>query len=372
MALTISSKRIFFYALLFLIPVFVSLALISLSYLWVKANYVAASEYWICYTCPSSEFTWRGSIGAPREFEAKITTNKLGFNDKEFSFRSDAKNRLLILGDSFVEAMQVNSTDSFGSLLEKKFEDTRVYKIARSGWGQKDILDYLEFKNIKSISPNKAVIAFFYHNDLWNNDERLRDHLLGDATAEQARPQPLLAKAIWRENDFLAYIAYYFDLFNRVYYRRNNDVNTQWTIYQQGFLTDPILIGAINKTRQSFENLKAYLNKNYNIKNEDIYVLIIPTSYHMNSISGQDLNLPSDIPKRNYHYKAFHQAMREFTSDVFGKNNVIDLVEHIDCNGSSEGKYYTFDSHWNSAGHKTVACALENIIIKTQNTSYNN
>ena len=62
------------------------------------------------------------------EFDIKFKTNKHGFNDNEFQNETD----ILILGDSFVESMQVNSQDHFTSLINDEFPKLKINKIGMS------------------------------------------------------------------------------------------------------------------------------------------------------------------------------------------------------------------------------------------------
>lgn len=357
-------KKLFFYVVLISTPVACSLLLVGLAYQYLRYSHVTASEYWICYTCPSSSFKWKGAIGAPREFEASITTNELGYNDKPLAYRADAENKVLVLGDSFVESLQVDSEQSFGSLVEQRHPDTRIYRVGRSGWGQKDVNDFLDSEAHQSFSANKVVLTYFYHNDLWNNDETLREHLLGDPSGNRPRPKSHLANAAVRKNDFLAYVAYYTDLYNRIAYSKANPAHTEWAIYRTNFMHGSVMAKALDTADEYFRAVKRKLKTAYGIRDQDIYVLIIPTKYYFDALAQKKEVLPSGIPQDHYRYDLLHTMIKDRVAKLFDAANVIDLGEHIGCGHASTDIYFRADGHWNGDGHRTVACAFETNVLK--------
>lgn len=109
-----------------------------------------------------------------------VKTNSLGFHDYEFEQnKPNDVFRIIILGDSYVEALQVSRENSFHNLLEiklnkeldsnKKFE---VYAFGHSGNGT--LLNYLYLKNYGlKYKPDLVINAFCVGNDFRDDSYEL-------------------------------------------------------------------------------------------------------------------------------------------------------------------------------------------------------
>lgn len=111
------------------------------------------------------------------EFAHPIQLNSNGMYDTEHSLKKgDDTFRILLVGDSFTEALQVNETQTAHQLLEnllnehlendeKSFE---VISTAVSGWGTgQQLLYYREQAHL--YKPDLVVLLFFIGNDLTEN-----------------------------------------------------------------------------------------------------------------------------------------------------------------------------------------------------------
>ena len=83
--------------------------------------------------------------GFPNEITAKYRINRDGWNsDREYQAQKSRKTRIAIIGDSFVDALQVNVDECFPVILEKhllqKDYDVEVY---RFGFGASPLSQYL-------------------------------------------------------------------------------------------------------------------------------------------------------------------------------------------------------------------------------------
>jgi hypothetical protein len=110
-------------------------------------------------------------IAAHREAISYGHTNRAGFNAKRYFFEPDTDRRIVIIGDSFVEAIQVNKEDQFPSRLEeiqhKQGKKTQVVAFGRSG---DSLAHYLERTKwaVKYLNPTDIMIAVYYGNDFRN------------------------------------------------------------------------------------------------------------------------------------------------------------------------------------------------------------
>ena len=110
---------------------------------------------------------------SPR-FGHLIVTNSAGMRDHEHNLqKSPGVYRILVLGDSFMEANQVEFEDAFVSVLEQRLRDAagrpiEVVNASVSGWGTDDELIYLMREGIK-YRPDLVLVAMTLHNDVSDN-----------------------------------------------------------------------------------------------------------------------------------------------------------------------------------------------------------
>jgi hypothetical protein len=102
-----------------------------------------------------------------------------GFRDYERTYEKPANVfRILVLGDSYIEAFQVQQEDSFTAQLEKmlnaQISSVRldVVSLGQSGFGTAE--EYLRYINVGvAYKPDLVVLAFTIGNDFRNNSKLL-------------------------------------------------------------------------------------------------------------------------------------------------------------------------------------------------------
>ncbi len=113
------------------------------------------------------------------EYDAWVTINSRGIRGAESLGYAKAAGvyRVLLLGDSFVEALQVNDGETLGeqlrALLEKGLgQPVEVINAGVSGFGTDQQLLWLQEEGIK-YAPDLVLLAVYPHNDFMNNAEIL-------------------------------------------------------------------------------------------------------------------------------------------------------------------------------------------------------
>jgi lysophospholipase L1-like esterase len=89
---------------------------------------------------PNARFLWLGQPGRLREYTVFVRLNSWGLHDREHSFaKPSGSRRVLVVGDSFVEALQVPLEAGLPRLLARRLDTlgvpADVVAIGRSGWG---------------------------------------------------------------------------------------------------------------------------------------------------------------------------------------------------------------------------------------------
>jgi hypothetical protein len=110
----------------------------------------------------------------PGLFDVAVEVNSAGFRDREHSpDKPPGVRRIALLGDSFVEAIQVPFEQSVTWLLENRLSRAEVMSFGVSGTGT--ARQYLALRHYAlPYKPDMVVLFFFAGNDISDNSARLQ------------------------------------------------------------------------------------------------------------------------------------------------------------------------------------------------------
>lgn len=122
----------------------------------------------------SGQYEWIGSVLQPRRTPNRVTWNSHGWNDVEHAvIKPPGVKRILILGDSFVEAVQVPQRETFFRRMQRDLgPSVELIAMGWSGWGQVQELAALSREGL-SYSPDLVLVEFLAGNDVENNHDLL-------------------------------------------------------------------------------------------------------------------------------------------------------------------------------------------------------
>lgn len=113
------------------------------------------------------------------EYDVSVAINSRGLRAYEFIGyeKPEGVYRVIVLGDSFVEAVQVELEESFPQQLGRQIADAtgkqvEVLNAGVGGWGNDQQLLWLKEEGYK-YSPDLIVLAIYPRNDFMNNSEAL-------------------------------------------------------------------------------------------------------------------------------------------------------------------------------------------------------
>lgn len=121
---------------------------------------------------PHTRFIWLGHPGRKQEFAVFVRNNALGFHDDEHDLpKRPGRMRVLVIGDSFVEALQVPLQAGFPRLLADRLRrrgvPVEIVVVARSGWGPIEYAAAVE-EWAEKLDPDLVVCCFYPGNDVRN------------------------------------------------------------------------------------------------------------------------------------------------------------------------------------------------------------
>lgn len=125
-----------------------------------------------------------GMIVPPKEFEWDTTSNAGGWHDVEHErAKGDGVFRVLVLGDSYVEARHVARDSIFSRHLERRLDAAlaearaparvEVIALGHRGWSQREELAALEREGL-ALRPDLVILCFLGFNDVSGNSPALR------------------------------------------------------------------------------------------------------------------------------------------------------------------------------------------------------
>jgi hypothetical protein len=146
--------------------------------------------------------------------------------DREHSLnKKEGTFRILLLGDSFMEALQVPFDKSFPNLLQDRLVESshrsvEIINCAVSGWGTDDQLEYLEQYGLK-LQPDLILVGMTIHNDVFDNlEEKFHTFANGKLLAKPRYEMPWLQYRSLKIKDFLASHFHLTQLLRKYIYRK--------------------------------------------------------------------------------------------------------------------------------------------------------
>jgi hypothetical protein len=300
--------------------------------------------------------------------ENREVTKQIGFNfshvntkkinnygyatDKFFQEKSiNSKPVIAVIGDSYVEALQVKNSDAFHAILDDKFENYDFYPIGISG---SPLSQYLAFAKFASNYFRPEVYIFLIiDNDFDESFENVKKapgfHYFDDITGlKLVEYKPSKIKQLARKSAFVRYLHLDLKILNQL--RRifsptavNREINTR---HGEAFLN----IG--RKANAKFVQGVKELSLNAQV----IILLDGDREAIYSGLTDRDSNSNVNI---------LVSELGEIAKNI-ANVSVIDLHNNFKNDYLKYGRKfnYDYDYHWNELGHSIAAQALSEKISR--------
>lgn len=194
---------------LVLSAVSVTLGLIEIG-LWVRGRFAAPDQTGRQYLRPDDDAGWtlrRAVSDAHSPWKTQFTTTPEGWRAR---YNPGARRRVLVIGDSFTEGIQVDDDSTYAARLAASRHDIEFVVMGVAGYGT--LQEVIQFERLLTTGRTDAVIWQVSNNDLvnndfaleraslWNNNEAKRPYL-EDGRVVMRNPSvsgPGLHLSIWR------------------------------------------------------------------------------------------------------------------------------------------------------------------------------
>ena len=308
---------------------------------------------------------WPGLVTYLPQFGLSVSFNSTGMRDREHSVeKTEGVFRLLVLGDSFMEALQLPFEASFPSLLEgdlsrrtrRRFE---VLNASVSGWGTDDELKYLMSYGLRW-KPDLVVVAMTLHNDI-NDNLRERFHTTRNgALIEKRNTMSSLAYRVIQLKGFMATRFHTYQLLIRA--RRVTEMRIEAN-QLEAHVVDLFRVAEDERMSRGLELTTLLLDRIHVIASSAgsrTAVVLVPLAVQLSDseftrIVGSGRGLEIDRPQR------LIRGICERTGIA-----VIDLLPGFqEWTASGGGSLYLErDGHWNEAGHRLAAAIAGSELVR--------
>lgn len=265
-----------------------------------------------------------------------------------------------VVGDSYVEATQVNDTETFFHLLDVAHKDLRVYSFGFSGAGLSQYLIWA--RHAQQIYKNDYLIINIVGNDF---DESLKKYKFSSGFYHYDRNQngdleltlrewgPKWHLQIVKSSNFMSY------LFNNLLIL-NALENIKSFFSSFGQEKKPKYAGNVeafasqNKVKDSYEAIEAFFRDLPKYSGLEPGKILFVMDGMRGNIYDKSLKKQDSTSYFNKMRVYFFKRAKEL-----GYNNLdlqIDFEKHYDQNGIKFE--FPYDGHWNKLGHEVVSKAI--------------
>lgn len=298
------------------------------------------------------------------EYGQDVRINSKGMRDRELpTSKSPDALRVVVLGDSFMEALQVDFEDSFPVLLEKELaartgRAVETLNMSVSGWGTDDELTYFD-RYGQQTAPDLVLVAMTLHNDL--QDNMVMEFHEFDGTSLRERPRELIpwssflllrAKAWFSSHSHLYRLAYL------TYKSRDNQAAALNLRSHVAALVRSDQTGEADRGWAMTHKLLDKLEAKVAGSGGQLAVFLIPLSMQVDpGVYTDFLQRHSMLPTETSPDLPQRRALE------WGRESgvqVIDLRPAFEAasDGSAETLHVVEDGHWNEAGHALAATVV--------------
>jgi hypothetical protein len=358
-------KKGFQNALLFALSLIIMVLLAEIGFRAMDGfGFVRGSEIeqWLRQVRQNQPYTYCGARSRKEEFCVSHENNSLGFNDKEYALeKSPGVYRILVLGDSYVEALQVELEDTFHKLIEAQL-NTRGLRVEVIALGRASVGTVQELETLKEVglsySPDLVILAFLAANDVRDNSPILNERYF---QANTSLTPPGLKK-FFRARFDLAYFAA--DMIDRFYTSQKDPIPFDFQVFDPDkFESDP-------EWQEAWEiTFEAILQMQKIIKKRGIDFLVVSftsrpeiASYQSQSKLREVLRTPyrAETLADHYDFQLPDRLMADFTRQngiPYLQLNPV-FAEMRQQDGADIEFHFVYDGHWNERGHQAAAEAI--------------
>ena len=291
------------------------------------------------------ELGWRGEPGGSGTYirkedgiEVPFRYNELGFRDNEVKPRNSVSKRIIFLGDSFIENLEVPFEQSFVAIVRERLTQashSSLDIVALSSQGYSTAQELLALKKYHDqLRPDIVVLFFYTGNDFEDNLRREFAYL--DSTGGLVFPKNTTS---WYKQEVLSFKRWLYESSYLVFYLKN-------------VIESASAMNLGDETKQVAGASQEY---EYEITRK----LILETKKYVEE-QGEQFGLVLFTNKHQLREQKLEKT--EFVEGVC-RGDSIPFVEAT--RGLDQKDFFPVDDHFNAAGHARVAEIVYDYLVTT-------
>jgi lysophospholipase L1-like esterase len=325
-----------------------------------RANRVFDVEWSIMKLEPNQSGTYRK--GLMSEVKGKYRINSDGWNSvRDYSESKGEAIRIAVIGDSYVEAIEVDVDQAFPAILEKDLSEkgykVEVYRFGLSGASLSEYLQMMRYAYQK-FRPDIAMVNIFYNDftesmaGLSTHNHRLRFKQISTSKFVGVPPEPYAPSQIRRllgKSTLIRFLYYQMALSERVSMLKHlfKKIEVEQNVDLSALELDESIIGV---TRHVFKEFKL-LSKQHGVK----------------------LLLSIDTPRSYIYSNKNTRKSKVYRFNLISLNAANEIgIEIIDLTDAFVDDYkrnrqrfeFKIDGHWNSRGHRVVGQTISKFLVE--------
>lgn len=312
---------------------------------------------------PSHEGVYRGV-----ETAQLYQTNSFGMRDREHQLeKPNGTYRILLLGDSFMEALQVPFERSFAPRLESMLKrttgrPTEVINAAVSGWGTDDELTYLK-RYGQRFRPDLILVAMTMTNDVSDNLAEKFHHLEGGKLRESAvQTTPWLQYKVWQLKAFFGAYSHLYQLTRLWFHLKDIEAGGQQLNrhVEEQFRKKPT--ERMKKGWQLTFELLGEIERMGNGIGAGVVIVLIPVSSQLDEAKMRSLEEAHGLSPDVIDIDGPQRMIKAFAGER--KIGVVDLLPTF-REQTQKGRLLVLkqDGHWTEAGHEAACNIVSHQVI---------
>ena len=274
-------------------------------------------------------------------------TNNDGFYNNLNYTENPNKPVIAVIGDSYVEAMQVNNENTFFALLQKEFPNYYFYSFGASGAQLPTYLTYAKYA-VKKYKAKKLIFIII-SNDFDESFYEYKNYagfqyFTHNGTIYTVYYKPSKIKRLLKKSTLVRYLFFNLQV-NRII----------WRITQAGAYKNKSFIDKrINSAKEAIDIFFKLLKKEIPLKHSDIiFVVDAPRRFiYENKV---------DLAKKSYFGITRNYFIEKAKQNGFIVIDMFPIFEKYYKIYKARFEFPT-DAHWNEVGHYVVYKALKEVL----------
>lgn len=292
------------------------------------------------------------TIYARQEFSNEIRFNSKGLRDYEYGYeKPQGSYRILLLGSSFSQALQVPFDKTYENIVERKLKQNdkkyEVINAAVGGWGTAQELFFLRTEGLK-YNPD-MIILDFSPRDIPENAINQLAAVEGGRLVENIPVRASFAKKsllICSRYANICSLAQTAILSGFKFGRNDKMLKREDVLLRENS-------AEFNKSLEETFLLIKKIKEAADSKKIPLVILIIPNKEQVDGAKLNQFMEEYSLTREKVEHDKFQRLARKFASE--NSISYLDLLPQFRQKNINNSFYFEIDGHWNEKGHQMAA-----------------